>query len=218
MKQNLSESIMANLKENDDKKFRYSLLSRLESDCKYFLGNGNRNERHLWAGNVEKQIAKMRELYNSFAEDEKPEWLTLEQINDYERRMLSNEDNGKEYHIKNPTVIEDINKIHEDEKLNNKIRGNSMKVRESIMKNLKEEKAYPRVSPEFETYEKTYSSITNDDAVDTLDELIRYFSDFSAAVKEDSFKYQGANAKELDKVVSLLTEAKTTLDNMWENT
>ena len=36
MKQNLSESIMANLKENDDKKFRYSLLSRLESDCKYF--------------------------------------------------------------------------------------------------------------------------------------------------------------------------------------
>ena len=60
MKQNLSESIMANLKENDDKKFRYSLLSRLESDCKYFLGNGNRNERHLWAGSVEKQIAKMR--------------------------------------------------------------------------------------------------------------------------------------------------------------
>ena len=92
-----------------------------------------------------------------------------------------------------------------------------MKLYESIMKNLKEEKAYPRVSPEFEEYDKIYGSFTNDDAVDTLDELIRYFSDFSAAVKEDSFRYQGANAKELDKVVSLLTDAKTTLDNMQEN-
>lgn len=92
-----------------------------------------------------------------------------------------------------------------------------MKLNESIMKNLKEEKAYPRVSPEFEEYEGIFGSITNDDAVATLDELIRYFSDFSAAVKEDGFKYQGANEAELDKVVSLLTEARTTLDKMWEN-
>ena len=89
--------------------------------------------------------------------------------------------------------------------------------KEAFKKNLKEEKAYPRVSPEFEVYDKTYGSITNDDAVDTLDELIRYFSDFSATVKEDGFKYQGADAAELDKVVSLLTEARTTLDKMWEN-
>lgn len=91
------------------------------------------------------------------------------------------------------------------------------KLNESILKNLKEEKAYPIVSPEFEVYDKTYGSITNDDAVDALDELIKYFSDFSAAVKADGFKYQGANASDLDEVVSLLTEAKTKLDNMWEN-
>ena len=121
MRINLSESIMSTLKENDDAKFRYMLLSRLESDCKYFLGNGQRNEKHLWAGNVEKQIAKMRELYNSFADEEKPEWLTAEQIDEYEKQMLSNEDNGDEYRIENPTVIEDINDLHEAEELNNKL-------------------------------------------------------------------------------------------------
>lgn len=92
-----------------------------------------------------------------------------------------------------------------------------MKLNESIMKNLKEEKAYPIVSPEFEEYDKIYGSITNDDAVDALDELIRYFSDFSAEVKRDGFSYQGADAAYLDRVVSLLTEAKSTLMKMWEN-
>lgn len=113
MRVNLSESIMSSIKESDNKKFNYMLLSRLKSDCDYFLGHGLRNEKHLWAGSVDRQIAKMRELYNSFADDEKPEWLTIEQIDEYERKMKSDEDNGKEYHIENPTVIEDVNKLHE---------------------------------------------------------------------------------------------------------
>lgn len=113
MRVNLSESIMSSIKESDDKKYNYMLLSRLKSDCDYFLGHGLRNEKHLWAGSVDRQIAKMRELYNSFADDEKPEWLTAEQIDEYERKMKSDEDNGKEYHIENPTVIEDVNKLHE---------------------------------------------------------------------------------------------------------
>lgn len=91
-----------------------------------------------------------------------------------------------------------------------------MKLNESIMRALKEEKAYPRISPEFEDYDKIYGSITNDDAVDALDELIRYFSDFSAEVKRDGFSYQGTDAAELDRVVSLLKNARTTLDKMWE--
>ena len=122
---NLSESIMKNLKESDDKKYNYMLLSRLKSDCDYFLGHGLRNEKHLWAGSVDRQIAKMRELYNSFADDEKPEWLTAEQIDEYERKMKSDEDNGKEYHIENPTVIEDVNKLHESFIYTNSEEGNS---------------------------------------------------------------------------------------------
>ena len=113
MRVNLSESIMSSIKESDDKKYNYMLLSRLKSDCDYFLGHGLRNEKYLWAGSVDKQIAKMRELYNSFADDEKPEWLTIDQIDEYERKMKSDEDNGKEYHIENSTVIEDVNKLHE---------------------------------------------------------------------------------------------------------
>lgn len=66
---------------------QYGLLSRLQSDCKYFLGYGGRCERHLWAGNVTDQIAKMKELWQQFPDDLKPEWLTWEQILDYENKM-----------------------------------------------------------------------------------------------------------------------------------
>ena len=65
----------------------YMLLGRLESDCKYFLGNGNGHEGHLWAGSVEDQIAKMKELWDKFPDDLKPEWITSEDIEDYERNM-----------------------------------------------------------------------------------------------------------------------------------
>lgn len=66
---------------------KYMLLSRLQHDCKYFLGYGNKCEKYLWAGNVADQIAKMKELWQEFPDDLKPEWLTWEQILDYERRM-----------------------------------------------------------------------------------------------------------------------------------
>ena len=49
----------------------YRLLDRLRTDCDYYLGAGGRSEKHLWAGSVEKQIAKMRELYAALPE--KPE-------------------------------------------------------------------------------------------------------------------------------------------------
>ena len=68
-----------------DAQFNYMLLGRLESDCKYFLGNGGRCERHLWAESVEGQIEKMKELWNGF--EVKPEWLTMEQIEAYEAQM-----------------------------------------------------------------------------------------------------------------------------------
>ena len=63
----------------------YRLLDRLRADCEYFLDAGERNARHLWAGGVHEQIAKMRELYNTLPE--KPEWLTEEAIDSYAERM-----------------------------------------------------------------------------------------------------------------------------------
>ncbi|SCI60003.1 DNA methylase [uncultured Flavonifractor sp.] len=63
----------------------YRLLSRLKADCDYYLGAGGRAEKHLWAGSVEAQIAKMRELYDVLSE--KPEWLTEQDIDRYESQM-----------------------------------------------------------------------------------------------------------------------------------
>ncbi len=79
---------------NDDRieynyEFEYRLLSRLQQDCKYFLGNGNGHEKHLWAGNVDDQIEKMYELYDKFPEKAKPEWLTREEIDNYAEKMRS---------------------------------------------------------------------------------------------------------------------------------
>jgi hypothetical protein len=54
-------------------------------DCDYFLGYGNRCEKHLWAEDVPKQIQKMKELHNNF--EEKPEWLSMAEIEDYEKQM-----------------------------------------------------------------------------------------------------------------------------------
>jgi hypothetical protein len=70
-----------------DEKFRYQLLSRLQSDCNYYLGNGNRNGKHLWAENEKEQIEVMKELWKSFDDGEKPEWLTWNDILNYEIKL-----------------------------------------------------------------------------------------------------------------------------------
>ena len=65
----------------------YQLLDRLRTDCEYFLGEGQRAEKHLWAGNVREQILKMRELYNALPD--KPEWLTEADIDSYAKSMAA---------------------------------------------------------------------------------------------------------------------------------
>lgn len=74
-----------------DETFRYQMLSRMEADCKYYLGNGGRHPKHLWADNEKDQIACMKALWHSFPEEGKPEWLTLEQIQDYEKQLVGME-------------------------------------------------------------------------------------------------------------------------------
>lgn len=81
------------IEESFDPEYNYQLLDRLKSDCEYFLGNGNRAEKNLWAGNVKDQIAKMKEIYNTL--EEKPEWLTIEDIEAYEAKMNLTESTDK---------------------------------------------------------------------------------------------------------------------------
>lgn len=73
-----------------DKTFRYQLLDRLRSDCEYYLGYGNRYFGHLWGSTEIEHIEYMKALWNSFKEDEKPEWLSFSKILEYEKAMTGN--------------------------------------------------------------------------------------------------------------------------------
>ena len=63
------------------------LLSRLQADCEYYLGFGNKSPRRLWAGSEKAQIEYMTKIHDNFRENEKPEWLTMEQIKAYSNAM-----------------------------------------------------------------------------------------------------------------------------------
>jgi len=82
---NTNESV----NEKDDK-FTYMMLGRLGSDCDYYLGHGNRGAKALWAGSVEAQIKEMKRLWNILTV--KPEWLSMEDILDYEEKMKESND------------------------------------------------------------------------------------------------------------------------------
>lgn len=67
--------------------FQYGLLARLKMDCDYFLGGGGRHPKHLWANSVEEQIDYMFSIWASL--NEKPEWLTKEQLDGYKVALLN---------------------------------------------------------------------------------------------------------------------------------
>ena len=81
------EEVLASSLEN-----RYALLDRMRTDCKYYLGNGRRHNKYLWCvGDEQRHIDYMKAIWNSFPQDAKPEWLTMEQILAYERLMIGGE-------------------------------------------------------------------------------------------------------------------------------
>lgn len=75
---------------NSDDKFRYQLLSRMQSDCNYMLGNGGAGAiRYLDGENVDTHIHNMLELYNSFSDNAKPEWISVEEIEGYREKLTA---------------------------------------------------------------------------------------------------------------------------------
>lgn len=75
---------------------RYQMLDRMRADCDYYLGAGNRQRKYLWAGEVAKQIAYMKEIWSSFPRNMRPSWLSMAQICDYEQRMEERNENHQE--------------------------------------------------------------------------------------------------------------------------
>lgn len=72
-----------------DETFRHMILDRLRTDCSYYLGCGGRSPKVLWAHDEKLQIKLMRALHDSFPIDKKPQWLSIKDIDEYERLMLS---------------------------------------------------------------------------------------------------------------------------------
>lgn len=74
--------------ENADNSFRhqYMMLSRLQSDCEYFLGHGNGCVKYLYYDTPEEHIKEMKNLWNML--EPKPEWLSMVKIEEYDQRML----------------------------------------------------------------------------------------------------------------------------------
>ncbi|WP_072526581.1 LPD11 domain-containing protein, partial [Mycobacterium tuberculosis] len=61
---------------------------RWRQDCDYYLGNGGRSSNVLWSKDEKQHIQNMKDLHNTFDEKDKPEWLTWEQILEYEIKMV----------------------------------------------------------------------------------------------------------------------------------
>ena len=72
--------------------FNLRLLGRLKADVDYFLGPSHA-EKYLWAGSVDAQIAKLREIDGTIRPEDRPEWFTTEWIDQAEREMKAPSDN-----------------------------------------------------------------------------------------------------------------------------
>lgn len=75
--------------------FNLRLLGRLKADIDYFLGPSHA-EKYLWAGGVDAQVAKLREIDGSIRPEDRPEWFTTEWIDQAEQAMRTPADGGIE--------------------------------------------------------------------------------------------------------------------------
>lgn len=69
--------------------FQYMMLSRLQSDCEYFLGYGNRSVTILSGNDPQHHMNRMKELWKELPIDGKPEWLTWKQLLNYEKAICN---------------------------------------------------------------------------------------------------------------------------------
>lgn len=70
---------------NKDESFRYQMLDRMRSDMAYFIDNKG-SENQLWSHDAKSQLIYMKALWYSLPE--RPHWLSMEQINDFQSRAM----------------------------------------------------------------------------------------------------------------------------------
>ena len=87
MKKGKIKNLIKNENEYDN---RRSITARFKIQV-YVIGSFAsrlfKSSRRLWAGSEKTQIEYMTKIHDSFRENEKPEWLTMEQIKEYSNAM-----------------------------------------------------------------------------------------------------------------------------------
>ena len=68
-------------------KFDYMMLSRMQMDCKYYKNADHYNHAHCQT--AKEMIESMKERWNKFPDDLKPEWITWEEILEYEKKFCA---------------------------------------------------------------------------------------------------------------------------------
>lgn len=96
---NLEEYILEAEERENPRKFDYMMLDRLKTDCDYFLGNGDGFLGHLYYKNIDRHIEEMEKIYESFSNEEKPEWINLEDIKNYKEKMTKMLEKSEEEEI-----------------------------------------------------------------------------------------------------------------------
>lgn len=81
------ETLVRHGLDNSDPEFKRSMLGRMESDIKYYTGNGGGYSGHLWAKDENEHINIMKALYNTLPEKEKPDWINEKSIEEYSKQM-----------------------------------------------------------------------------------------------------------------------------------
>ena len=94
-------------KMKEDAKVDYQLLDRLKGDCEYSIKQA-KSIKPLWGKTVDAHIAKMKELWNKLKE--KPEWLSMKDINEFEKKLKVIDNKKKE----NVYIVDSEIQINED--------------------------------------------------------------------------------------------------------
>ena len=63
----------------------YMMLDRMRVDCEYYDTAAHYNNSH--ASTIRQTIDRMKEIWNKFPEDLKPEWISYEKILGYEKKF-----------------------------------------------------------------------------------------------------------------------------------
>ncbi len=76
-------------REMREKSFKhcYMMLSRMQLDCNYYNSASSYNRAHCQT--AKKMIESMKEYWNKIPDDLKPEWISWEEILEYEKKFTS---------------------------------------------------------------------------------------------------------------------------------